>query len=159
MNGSDVQRENGSGRGPGPRPAVEYTTDRPLSTSVPGRGVDVTMDCVAAASENWSAVNSWGALHLGNGSESQRSDSSYALPHSWAPVHSLNQTVRTPSRSGDGALPNSDMRGSESFDDKMFHLLTQLHLISGIKKTQESDPLANFLRFLRCLGSGASGFS
>ena len=42
---SDVQRENGSGRGPGPRRATEYATDRPLSTSVPGRGVDVMMDC------------------------------------------------------------------------------------------------------------------
>ena len=42
---SDVQRENGSGRGPGPRPAIGYATDRPLSTSVPGRGVDVVMDC------------------------------------------------------------------------------------------------------------------
>ena len=42
---NDVQRENGSGRGPGPRPAIGYATDRPLSTSVPGRGVDVVMDC------------------------------------------------------------------------------------------------------------------
>ena len=42
---NDVQCENGSGHGPGPRPAIQYTTDRPLSTSVPGRGVDVVMDC------------------------------------------------------------------------------------------------------------------
>ena len=40
--------ENGSGRGPGPRPAIEYATDSPLSTSVPGRGVDVIMDCNAS---------------------------------------------------------------------------------------------------------------
>ena len=45
MNVSDVQRENGSGRGPGPRPAIGYATDGPLSTSTPGRGVDVVMDC------------------------------------------------------------------------------------------------------------------
>ena len=37
--------------------------------------------------------------------------------------------------------------------------MSWVHLISGIKKTQESDPLADFLRFLRRLGSGASGFS
>ena len=40
---SDVQRENWSR--PGPRPAIGYATDRPLSKSVPGRGVDVMMDC------------------------------------------------------------------------------------------------------------------
>ena len=40
-----------------------------------------------------------------------------------------------------------------------FGFRESLHLISGIKKTQESDPLADFLRFLRRLGSGASGFS
>ena len=69
-------------------------------------------------------VNGWGALHLGNGSESQRSDSSCALPHTWA-VRSFNQNVRTPSRSGDGALPNSDMGGSDSLEYSLFHLLTQ----------------------------------
>jgi hypothetical protein len=93
---------------------------------------------ILPASRNWSAVNGWGALHLGNGSESQRSDSSYALPHSWA-VHSLNQTVRTPSRSGDGALPNSDMGGSESFEYKMFHLLTQLACSCGTPRTDGLD--------------------
>ena len=40
----DVQRENGSGRGPGPRHATECATDRPLSTSVLGRGVDLTQE-------------------------------------------------------------------------------------------------------------------
>ena len=45
MNGILIHGENGSGRGPGPCPAVGYATDRPLSTSVPGRGVDVMMDC------------------------------------------------------------------------------------------------------------------
>ena len=69
-------------------------------------------------------VNGLGALHLRNGSESQRPDSSCALPHSWA-VHSFNQNVRTPSRSGDGALLNSDMRGRDPFDDKMIELLTK----------------------------------
>ena len=69
-------------------------------------------------------VNGWGALHLRNGSELQGSDSSCALPDTWA-VRSLSQTVRTPSRSGDGALPNSDMRGRDPFDYKMIEVLTQ----------------------------------
>ena len=69
-------------------------------------------------------VNGLGALHLRNGSESQRPDSSCALPHSWA-VHSFNQNVRTPSRSGDGALLNSDMRGRDPFLNEMIELLTQ----------------------------------
>ena len=38
-------------------------------------------------------------------------------------MRSLSQNVRTPSRPGDGALPNSDMR--EPFDYKMIELLTQ----------------------------------
>ena len=75
--------------------------------------------------ETLALVNGLGTLHLRNGSESQRSDSSYALPHSWA-VHSFNQNVRTPSRSGDGALPDSDMGGSDPFDYKIIELLTQL---------------------------------
>ena len=69
-------------------------------------------------------VNGLGALHLRNGSESQRPDSSCALPHSWA-VHSFNQNVRTPSRSGGGALLNSDMRGRDPFLNEMIELLTQ----------------------------------
>ena len=47
-------------------------------------------------------------------------------PTSHEASYYFNQTVRTPSRSGDGALLNSDMRGSESFDYKMFHLLSQV---------------------------------
>ena len=77
-------------------------------------------------------VNGWGALHLGNGSESQRSDSSCALPHSWA-VHSFNQNVRTPSRSGDGALPNSDMRGRDPFDYKMIAQRCRPSLLAAVR--------------------------
>ena len=40
-------------------------------------------------------------------------------------MRSLNKIAVTRTRSRDGALPNSDMRGSETFDDKMFQVLTQ----------------------------------
>ena len=98
---------------------------------------------ILPASRNWIAVNGWGALHLGNGSESQRSDSSWALPHLRA-MPSFNQNVRAPSRSGDGALPNSDMGGSEPFDDKMIELLTQRAF--NIIWIQPHDPRAQALR-------------
>ena len=83
-------------------------------------------------------VNGLGALHLRNGSESQRPDSSCALPHSWA-VHSFNQNVRTPSRSGDGALLNSDMRGRDPFLNEMIELLTQR---AGSVSMRAQDPAA-----------------
>ena len=63
---------------------------------------------------NLGDVNVWGALHLRNDFELQRFDSSWALPHLRA-MPSFNQNVRTPSRSGDGALPNSDMAGVNLF--------------------------------------------
>ena len=34
-----------------------------------------------------------------------------------------------------------------------------IHLISGIEKTQRSHPVPDFLRFLRGLGLGGTGFS
>jgi hypothetical protein len=74
--------------------------------------------------ETLALVNGWGALHLRNDFELQRFDSSWALPHSWT-VPSLSQTVRTPSSSGDGALPNSDMRGRDPFLNEMIELLVQ----------------------------------
>ena len=115
--------ENGCLRGLQPSRAVHCCPSGKLSCSVRPRLAHVIMDGCARYG-NLAEVNGWGALHLGNGSESQRFDSSWALPHLRA-MPSFNQNVRAPSRSGDGALPNSDMRGSETFDDKMFQLLTQ----------------------------------
>ena len=114
--------ENGCLRGLQPSRAVHCCPSGKLSCSVRPRLAHVVMDvCVRIANtlRNLGRFNGWGALHLGNGSESQRSDSSYALPHSWA-VHSLNQTVRTPSRSGDGALPNSTWAGVKVLSIKCF---------------------------------------
>ena len=55
-----------------------------------------------------------------------------ALPIMWAVPPSaflfLDQA-----RPGEDALPNSDMGGSESFDDKMFHLLTQLACVLAFR--------------------------
>ena len=116
-------REYGCLRGLQPSPGDRCCPFGKLSCSVPPRLAHVIMDGCARYG-NLAEVNGWGALHLGNGSESQRFDSSWALPHLRA-MPSFNQNVRAPSRSGDGALPNSDMRGSETFDDKMFQLLTQ----------------------------------
>ena len=42
---SDVQREYGSGRGLGPRPAIRDGAFQPLSWSVRARGALVVMDC------------------------------------------------------------------------------------------------------------------
>ena len=82
------------------------------------------MDAWARYTRKLCRVNGWGARHLLNDLESGGLDYMAALPIMWAVPPSaflfLDQA-----RPGEDALPNSDMGGSESFDDKMFHLLMQ----------------------------------
>ena len=73
---------------------------------------------------NLGDVSGWGALHLRNGSESHTRFLMRALPVMWA-VHGSASRFMAAARPGDGALPNSDMCGSEPFDYKMIEVLTQ----------------------------------
>ena len=72
----------------------------------------------ASHRRNLGAVNSLGALHLGNGSESRTRFLMRALPVMWA-VRGSAFRFLAPARPGDGALLNSDMRGRDPFDYKM----------------------------------------
>ena len=65
-----------------------------------------------------SRVNGWGALHLGNGSELQIRFLMRAPSVMWA-VRGYAFRFLAPARPGDGALPNSDMRGRDPFLNKI----------------------------------------
>ena len=73
---------------------------------------------------NLASVSGWGALHLGNGSESQIRFLMRAPSVMWA-VRGYTFRFLAPARPGDVALPNSDMRGRDPFLNEMFELFTQ----------------------------------
>ena len=78
----------------------------------------------ASHTRNLASVSGWGALHLGNGSESQIRFLMRAPSVMWA-VRGYTFRFLAPARPGDGALPNSDMRGRDPFLNEMIELLTQ----------------------------------
>ena len=78
----------------------------------------------ASHTRNLASVSGWGALYLGNGSESQIRFLMRAPSVMWA-VRGYTFRFLAPARPGDGALPNSDMRGRDPFLNEMIELLTQ----------------------------------